>query len=382
MKRFHYNLSIYKQRGAALLILAIIFILSATLIMVGNRSRNKLQLEQQNNIYQILEAAKYEMIGFAVQNNNVPGMLPFPDRNADTPGHDGLGDCSGNTTFPPITTSLLIGRYPYRGQENGTGGCTDNFASFDNRGYADLHYVVSPNLIQYFITPTRNTINANVLNESGWLTVYDAKGNPTTDVAFIIFYPGNALTTALGHVQSHSPLAGPAEYLDAFTLPPPLSLTIDNANPTNALEFVQGDKSDTFNDRLVFVTATDLLRAVEHRMLNAIATQMRTDYSSTGYPPTLAALDNDAAYNNAADTPPYFNWISGTNNYASSKGGVAYGSSFTLQVSTTCINGGDTSGCTTISPIDDIECPVGSGNYFNAVMTGLAALGSQCAGTN
>lgn len=384
MKRLKTNISTHKQRGAALLILAIIMILTATLVMIGNRSRNKLQIEKQNEINQVLNAARDELIGFAAQNNSVPGMLPFPDRNADPAGHDGLGDCSGNTTTPPVTTSLLIGRFPYRGQDNNTGGCTDNFASFDNRGYNELHYVVSPNLIEYFVNSgsIRNTINANVLNEPDWLTVYDAKGNATTGVAFIIFYPGDALTTVLGYAQNHGPLAGPAEYLDSFTLPPPLSLTIDNANITNALQFVQGDSSDTFNDRLVFVTAVDLMRAVERRILDNIATQMQTDYSTTGYPATLADLDDATGYSVATDTPPYFNWISGTNNYASGKGGSAYGASFTLQVSSTCVNGGDISGCTTSNTADEYECPVGSGNYFNAVITGLVALGSQCAGAN
>ena len=40
MKKFRYNFSMNKQRGAALLILAVVMILTVVILMVGKKSRN------------------------------------------------------------------------------------------------------------------------------------------------------------------------------------------------------------------------------------------------------------------------------------------------------------------------------------------------------
>jgi hypothetical protein len=365
MKQNPLNNSMYKQRGAALIILALIFIITVTLVMINNRSRNQSKLEQQDNVNQILEAALQELIGFAMQNNDVPGMLPFPDRNADPEGYDGLSDCSNNPL--PLPPAILIGRFPYRGQGAGGDGCTSIPASFDiSRSHEPLHYVVSPNLIQFNNGTYRNTINANVLAQlTGWLTVYDAQGNATPNVAFIIFYPGKAVTTVSGYVQNRSSaLAGPAEYLDAFDLPPPLSRRIDNANPTAALEFVMAPESDTFNDQLVFVTADQLLnnnamRRAESRFLNRIATQLGNDFNAATFPVDQATLTNVSPYNAA----PYVHWLSSTsiNTYNNQINGAPPGyDSFTYTRATTC-----------------------NGTNYGAVVFGSTQLSPrQCAGAN
>ena len=79
---------------------------------------------------------------------------------------------------------------------------------------------------------------------------------------------------------------------------------INNANPTPG-NFVAAPESATFNDKLVYVTADDLMRRVETRMFNLI---VRTGLVTSPYPATLptAAL--------ITTQPLLTNWLSGGQN--------------------------------------------------------------------
>jgi len=309
MKKFRYNFSMNKQRGAALLILAVILILTVTLIMAGKHSRNADKSQREADVNKLLADAKEAMLAIAVSNNTLPGVLLYPDRNNDP--FDGRDDCHGGPN-PQTNPNLLMGRLPFIG--NGAGGCAASVpTSLDinqsmnpNEDTRPLHYVISQNLVEYVSSgppALANTINASVASEGdGWLTVYDSSGNIIgQNVAFIIFYPG----APLAGQNRTPPLANASQYLDSFTVP--VIGLVNNANPPAITpapsNYVAATESATFNDKLIFVTANDLMRRVESAMLNIIANNMAAPYPVALPTATLIAI-----------RPELTNWLSATAN--------------------------------------------------------------------
>ena len=321
MKRFQKPNLINKQRGAALLILAVILILTVTLIMVGKHSRNADKLQSEAGVHKLLADAKEAIIAIAVSHPTNPGVLPYPDRVGGG-GFDGGGDCNGQTAvnLPLRVITLnnpLLGRFPYLNQAAGGGGCTQiRIAHNVSNSRYPLHYAVSENLVQYNVldvpsaTNITNNINSNVLNEpdvagapSGWLTVYDGNGAILNNrVAFIVFYPGAQLPG-----QNRAPVsANSAQYLESFNVPG-IGI-VNNSNPIPG-NYVAANETATFNDKLVFVTVDDLMRRVEAAILRMVVV---TSPLNRPYPAALP-LSNAALI---AARPELINWLSpGINNY-------------------------------------------------------------------
>ncbi|MDQ1362194.1 MAG: hypothetical protein QG652_54, partial [Pseudomonadota bacterium] len=248
-----------KQRGGALIMLAVILILTVSLVVMSRMGRNGDELERQEDANTLLAKARDAIISIAVTNNVLPGMLVYPDRSDDDGIFDGGADCSGSN---PVTNNLALtlGRLPYSEQTlapGAAGGCTRLDISLDlNQSTYNLHYVVSPNLVQHNYNGLNNQINANVVSnndgnpnviDDNWLSVYDSNGNLLSDrVAFLIFYPGSALTTSTNHAQNRSGnTPGPGEFLDSATISINGAATlIDNANATD-LRFVKAAPSAT-----------------------------------------------------------------------------------------------------------------------------------------
>ena len=368
MKRNQQNNSMDRQRGAALLILAVVLILTVVIIMVGKNSRNADKLQREENVTKRLADAKEAMISIAVANSVLSGVLLYPDR-AGGGGFDGGDDCHGGFN-PQTTPGLLMGRLPFIG--NGAGGCAASVpTSLDigqsmnpNEDARPLHYVISQNLVEFTAVgppALANTINANVVTEGdGWLTVYDGNGNIIgANVAFIIFYPGAALP---GQDRT-LPVADAAEYLESFTVP--IIGLVDNADPPAITpapsNYVAAAESATFNDKLVFVTANDLMRRVELAMLNRIAVQLAADFNPVVFPVDQAALVAVAPYNAA----PFSHWLVTQNTYDDDDGNplVIDGYPFSVTYSTTALL------CNGVP-------------FTGAVVIGIPELGDQCAGAN
>ena len=342
MKRFQKNISMRKQRGAALLILAVILILTVTLVMMGKKSRNADKLHQQATVNKILQDAKEALITIAISHTTNPGALPYPDRFGDSI-FDGGGDCNGQTAVAvnlPLRlvtpNNPLLGRFPHLDQaaNAGGGGCTFIPIAHDmTQSPYPLHYVVSENLVEYNVTTTpatTNNINANVLTDpdlpSGWLTVFDGNGiTLSNQVAFIIFYPGPPVAG-----QNRAPAgANAAQFLESFTVPG--IGVVNNSNPISG-NYVSANETATFNDKLVYVTANDLMRRVElTRIMNVMAANL-----TPPYPATLPAA---APFN----TAPLTNWLgAGTNNYDAANdapGGTGYNRTAITYSNTTDCNG-------------------------------------------
>ena len=228
-----------------------------------------------------LARAKTALIAWAATHPDAPGLLPFPDRNDDaTPDYDGTSDCEPSATLGP---GHLLGRFPVRGERT-AGGCAADvpFAvALDDSSGERLWYAVSRNLVR---GGGGGPINPDLgdLALQPWITVRDATGAVlSTRVAAVIIAPG----AALGAQDRTGVAPGPGNYLDSLAVG---ANTYDNADAdgcsdvgcaTPGEEFIVNDNpqaDDLFNDRLVFVTIDELMRAVEDRVVGDVARALRT----------------------------------------------------------------------------------------------------------
>ena len=288
------------QSGAALLVFLLLIVVSASTLLL-----TRLNAAIKNSIYSpatsnALEEAKVSLLSWAVNHPFNPGTLPMPDRNGDS-NYDGDADCFNGT----ITTSLLLGKLPWRGMPS---PCKDAaslsglsvFAT--DRSGEHLWYAVSPNLV--YESPDYPFVSPGLLNKTtDWITVRDANGNIVSDrVAFVVIASGPAMSPyadcdGLSYVgQDRSGTAPDAgNYLDSVTID---TTTYSNADYdqdfiayTNSI-ITNGDTTqelcDQFNDQLVFVTIDELMAAVSKRVLNETANVLTAWHNANGALPWLA----------------------------------------------------------------------------------------------
>jgi hypothetical protein len=292
-----------RQRGGALLVVLTLLVLASAAVLLdqlgsGVSSRRS---ARAGDARMMLAQAKAALIGWSVSHPDTPGRLPFPDRDGDN-NYDGVSDC--RTAINPLTPGLLIGLFPLLGEGgsaplNSGGICTSatNWSlGIEHGGVATepLLYAVSANLVQDEALVNPRLIDAPT---HPWLTVRDATGailigadgNPLR-VAAVIIDPGPPLPN-----QQRDPAVDPtptvAQYLDVVTV----GATYNNADFSGCLDDAEGGCTgttfaedfiqypdadltptalDAFNDILVYITADELLRAVERRALAEAATNL------------------------------------------------------------------------------------------------------------
>ena len=269
-------------RGGALLILLVLIsvVLGYAVIAGLNRSADALARAREQKSYAALAQAKQALIAYALTYKDthdapggsytVPGFLPCPDL--------GTGINKEGTTALNCGSFLVsaIGRLPWKtlgldALRDGSGEC--------------LWYAVSGT---YKYKPngvlSNNTSSNNLMNwdTNGQFNVLDADGSSylagsadgtraDTRAVAVIFAPGAALSG-----QDRGPVAGaancggnynPAAYLDAAN-------GIDNsalAKPsspgsvTDASAFIAARQSESFNDRLSYITRADIWNAIKQR---------------------------------------------------------------------------------------------------------------------
>ncbi len=143
-----------------------------------------------------------------------------------------------------------------------------------------------------------------------WLRVVDARGRTLSDrVAVALILPGPPLAG-----QVRSPAAGPAAWLDRFTLAPGCAAPCQPGTWSNAA-FDHADGQPTtitagpaddpsvarpgsgitlpldFNDRLVWITADELFRELEKRARNELLRALATFRATNHYFPYAAPFD-------------------------------------------------------------------------------------------
>lgn len=271
-----------RQGGAALLILLALVsvVLTYTVVAGLNRNANDIARTREQKTYAALAQAKEALIAYAVtykdthdkpgSSHTVPGFLPCPDTGSGN-NKEGATDLNCNKFLVSA-----IGRLPWKTlgldtPRDGSGEC--------------LWYAVSGT---YKFNPngvlSNNTNSNNLMNwdTNGQFNVLDANGNSflagsadetraDTRAVAVIFAPGAAL---LGQDRTPDARAAhcggnynPAAYLEAAsninnsTLAAPSS----PGSVADVSSFIAAAGSDTFNDKLVYITRADIWNAIKKR---------------------------------------------------------------------------------------------------------------------
>jgi hypothetical protein len=281
----------FHQRGiAGVVFLAIFAMILIGVLTMGSSSRS-VQSDFDAKTFPVLAAAKEALIAYAVANAMAPGRLPCVDID-----NDGLGDSPppppgnhDNCTTPGVPQ---LGRLPWKTlglpiPRDGSGEC--------------LWYAVSGNFAQ--TTTLTEPINSD--NGVGQFTIkQDATTTIATNVIAVVFAPGQPLEgndrTPAGPPSQCGGNNDAAKYLDAVG---------GNSNATaGGTTFYAASPSETFNDRLVYITRGDLLPRVERRVAGQIGRLLANYYKSNGYYPFASTFSDptNCTSNNRGGLVPRF----------------------------------------------------------------------------
>ncbi len=266
-----------KQRGLALLFLLILIGMAGAFFLINtmNKSNAALSLARDQKTQAALDLAKQALLAYAATvgaeksmdasatNPGVPGYLPCPDQGSVfLPEGSQAGTC-GSALVSTIGKLpwYTLGLEPLR---DASGEC--------------LLYAVSGTYKNNPNGVTTNSATSNMMNwdTPGWFDVLAPGGStyltggstsPSSRAVAVIFAPGPPLSG-----QSRPSISGTncggdynaAHYLDLET-----ASGINNSTvPTvaNAItQFIAGQASDTFNDRLIYITRDELWSAIKKR---------------------------------------------------------------------------------------------------------------------
>lgn len=281
------------QSGAALLALVTVLIVFGSAVLLEElKARAGARMRSELETVRVLNEASAALVGLAATNPDVPGALPFPDRNNDGK-YDGDSDC------PPVwvlvVNTHLLGHLPWQGQGGPCLGEPAAMGDLRDGSDAPLLYAVSENLVRRsdgteFLDPPINPSWGN-LAPGPWITVRDRRGSVLSErVAFVVIAPGAPLED-----QDRSDGAASVEnYLDTVSVG---GVTYSNADFDQ--DFIvypdsrrTANPDDRFNDRLAYVTVDELLHTVERRVLGTIAAALRAYRADHGAYPWLGAFDD------------------------------------------------------------------------------------------
>lgn len=258
------------QQGAALLVLVMIIVTASSFLLI--KAVRTSPIERDKITAAALAQAKDALIGYAVANTATPGGLPFPDRNNDG-DYNGSGDC---VSFGFDPTMHLLGKWA-NFQEQGCGPAVSAFGIqlTDSRGET-LWYAVSRNLVHSGPGGAYPVINSNIA--TGWFTVVNEQGAVlTTRAAAVILAPGGVV-----QAQTRGGAAPAAiRFLEAATIGgiPYTNYAIEAVDTG----FISRNADDTFNDRLLYITADQMMAAVTKRVAQEL--RQLLDASGAAYPP-------------------------------------------------------------------------------------------------
>lgn len=273
------------QKGAALIIFAVIFALAATVFLISILDGQSIKIEREKATAEALAKANTALIGWSISRGIAgverPGELPCPDN--DAPGTFGYGVQDGSCV------AGKVGRFPWRSV--GTEELRD--------GYGEpLWYAVDGAF------RTRDSLSLPINSDTkASMQIYTENGlnlitQPGEEVAAIIFSPGQAIN---GQSRSSS---------NSITCPATGTNILENRCATNYLEaqngrnnsinngpFIYGKKSDNFNDYVVFIKASKLMSITEKRVGKELKTLLENYHTANGYYPfpakfnTIGCLD-------------------------------------------------------------------------------------------
>jgi hypothetical protein len=334
-----------KQKGIVLIVFAIILVLAAMAYLIKMFDPAALQAARDDKNAQFLGQAKQALIAYSASRTAVgerPGDMPRPDYLEAIPDYDGTSDtgCLDASALPsglPLilssTNVRCLGRLPWKTVSLAISEPSQSDSAGNMPWYAVSGNLVDPGCAK-FINPNLVNLpyagyvcNSDVATSYPWLTVIDSAGHILSDqVAAVIMLPG---TTMPGQTRPAAPLGGVTNYLDAVTVPAgcvgacvPAGV-YSNADFDNIFvippPFTAGSTS---NDRLVYITIQELMRAVERRATQEAAVQLKRYYINSSavaanrfypYAATLGDVNNACVDANTAGLIPISAYANCTN---------------------------------------------------------------------
>lgn len=286
-----------RQKGFGIYVIILMLGAAAAVTVISVMSARSVQTREQVEQANILGEAKRSLLGWAITRGSTsspgadrPGDLPVPDAldNTESPGnYDGIPetrcmDASQSNGVPLTAASVnvrCVGRLPWRTLQMSLNSPSEQDAEGKMPWYA-----VSANLTRIDNCLTMLNSNTAALPYSGyncasdtnlpypWLTVRDSRGNVLSNrVAFVVLLPGPVVGSQERRASPN--LGGVSQYLDSVTVAagctaPCVPGTYSNADLDN--DFIAGDITDTFNDRLVYATIDELMPAIERQVASTV----------------------------------------------------------------------------------------------------------------
>ncbi|MES2354576.1 MAG: hypothetical protein V4568_09270 [Pseudomonadota bacterium] len=266
---FHGPGNLRYQKGSALLIFVILAGFGMLTVVLGALDSRRIKIERDNVTTRALAQAKAALIAYTLQRGSAagtarPGEFPCPDTNED--GNEETSCTPGQ-----------LGRIPWK-----TLGAPE---PIDGDGET-LWYAV----VDRFRTRPSNNNPINSDNKPSFLmSVYAADGQTLLtpagkEAVVVIFSPGAAIgsqTRITGQRNNKT------NYLESAG-----TLTARN-NATDSGPFISAPKSSTFNDRVMIITRSDFMPALEKRVAAELLSALQAYKLANGVYPHPASY-NDA----------------------------------------------------------------------------------------
>lgn len=246
------------QQGIALILFVMVVIISATMLYVGSRSPDAINVKRTQSTLATLKTLKEALIAYAVTHDTVPGGLPCPDSDND-------GEPNVNATNTGCATPL--GWLPFESLEipEPTDGSGERF-----------WYAVSSNFQELTTGPLNSDTSATI------------SLNGDTDYIAVIIAPQQPVANQTRGLQQNWNVNTSLEnYLEDINAETPLErFSTSDQNPTD---------DNPFNDIVLGIKLSEVLPALEQRVAAHIVEKLGAYRDeilcSTGELPDAVAFD-------------------------------------------------------------------------------------------
>lgn len=269
----------FKQKGAALIIFAVIFALAATAFLLSRLDSESIKIERDKTTFAALAKAKIALIGWSISRGRGgterPGELPCPDTDAPGTINYGLAESS--------CVAGKIGRFPWKSL--GTQELRDGYG--EPLWYAiDGAFRTRGSLALPINSDSKASIQ--IYGENG-LTLITPAG---AEAAAVLFAAGHAVNGQSRSSTNSAPCpATGTNILENRCATNYLELQNGRNNAINNGPFIGGKKTNAFNDKLIYISASKLMSATEKRVGKELKAILENYRAANGFYPFPAKFD-------------------------------------------------------------------------------------------
>jgi hypothetical protein len=252
--------SIHQQRGVAVLLVLLIFLMSASsLVLSAFGTRQDILLSKQQELSYQMELAKANLLAYAANSHifhddgRGPGFLPCPDLS-----NSGVAPaaCSGNVQMGRLPQSATV--------DDRTMVLNDYYAGFDEQFW----YIVGPRYIYDAATTSfRYSRNRTSTTLSG-ATDYRLTLDGETEYVAMIIAPGEALPTQ-----------------DRASSPLNYTSYLDGQNGGSGYDFFTSYavNPELFNDRVIGITLDEYMKFIGIAVVREMKAVLDADHGAGSY---------------------------------------------------------------------------------------------------